>query len=92
MANKGIKPNKSPSAIGNYLLSPECSKLYNDNRLTILTKGRNIYHLIVLESLFIKAIMPKMYKLIYVFFLIFFYFKNCFLIASVYFSINVLKF
>ena len=67
MANKGIKPNKSPSAIGNYLLSPECSKLYNDNRLTILTKGRNIYHLSVLESLFIKNYKPKLcrQKLVY---------------------------
>ena len=46
MANRGNKPTKSSSAIGDHLLNyPECSKHYYDNKFTILTKGRNIYHL-----------------------------------------------
>ena len=63
MANNGYKPTKSPSAIGDHLLNyPECYKHHNDNKLTSLTKGRNIYHLCVLESLFIKTFKPKLYK------------------------------
>ena len=45
MANKGNKPTKSPSAVGDHLLNNlECFKHYNDNKFTTLTKGRNIYH------------------------------------------------
>ena len=55
MANRGNKPTKSPSAIRNHLLNyQECSKHYYDNKFTILTKGRNIYHLSVLEFFFYK--------------------------------------
>ena len=35
-------------------LNPEYSKRYNDKKLIVLTKERNIYHLKVLESLFYK--------------------------------------
>ena len=34
----------------------------NDNKITILTKGPNIYHLSVLEYLFIKTYKPKLCK------------------------------
>ena len=63
MANKGNKPTNSRSAIGDHLLNnPECSKHYNDNKFTILNKGRNICLLTVLDTLFIKTYQPKICK------------------------------
>ena len=63
MVNRGYKPIKSPSAITYNLLSyPECSIHYNGDKFTILTEGRNIYHLSVLVSLFIKTYEPKLCK------------------------------
>ena len=48
-----LKPDKSTSAIEQHLLN-KCSKNYNDNKFLIVTRGRNTYHLCVLETLFIK--------------------------------------
>ena len=63
MANRNNKPTKSPSAIRDHLLNcPKCSKHYNGNKFTILTKERYIYLLSVLESLFIKTYKPKLCK------------------------------
>ena len=57
------KPIKSISAIGQHLLNNlDCSKNYNDNRFSIVTRGRNSYHLCVLESLFIKTVKPNLCK------------------------------
>ena len=45
MTKKGNKLTNSPSAIGDHFLNnPECFKHYNDNKFTILIKGRNVYH------------------------------------------------
>ena len=63
IANKGNKPTKTPSEIRDHLLNYlECSKHYNDNNFTILTKARNIYHLSVSESPFIETHKPKLCK------------------------------
>ena len=63
MSNGQNKPTKSPSAIGEHLLNNlECSKNYNDNKFSIISKGRNVYHLSVLESLFIKTYKPNLCK------------------------------
>ena len=57
------KPIKSQSAIGEHLLNNlECAKNYNDNKFSIVCKGRNMYHLSVLESLFIKTNKPSLCK------------------------------
>ena len=63
MINGQNKPIKSPSAIGDHLLNnPDCSKHYSDNKFSIISKGRNLYHLSVLESLFIKTYKPNLCK------------------------------
>ena len=63
MANRGDTTNKIPSAIGDHFINyPECSKNYNDNKFTMLTKGRTIYLLSVLDSLFIKTYKRKLCK------------------------------
>ena len=50
MDNRGGKATKSPSAIRDHLLNySECFKHNYDNKFTILTQGRNIYHLSVLK-------------------------------------------
>ena len=50
------KPIKSQTTIGEHLLNNlECAKNYNDNMFSIVCKGRNMYHLSVLESIFIKT-------------------------------------
>ena len=57
------KPIKSQSAIGEHLLNNlECAKNYNDNMFSIVCKGRNMYHLSVLESIFIKTSKPSLCK------------------------------
>ena len=57
------KPSNNSSAIAEHLLNNiDCSKNYNDSRFSILSKARNLYHLSVLESLFIKTFKPKLCK------------------------------
>ena len=57
------KPLKSASAIGeNMLNNLEFSLNYNDNMFSIVYKERNMYHLSVLESLFIKTNMLSLCK------------------------------
>ena len=55
------KPIKSQSAIGEHLLNNlECAKNYNYNMFSIVCKGRNMYHLNVLESMFKKTNKPSL--------------------------------
>ena len=54
---------KSQSAIGEHLSNYlECSKIYNDSMFSIICKGRNMYYLSVLESLFEKTNKPSLCK------------------------------
>jgi hypothetical protein len=51
------------TAIGSHLLSnPECAQHYTDERFKILARGRNQFHLKVLESLFIQTMKPELCK------------------------------
>ena len=62
------KPIKSQLATGEHLLNNlKRSKNYNDNMFSIIFKGRNMYHLKVLESLFIKINKPSLCKLKFVY-------------------------
>ena len=62
------KPSNSSSTIAEHLLNNiDCSKNYNDSRFSIISKARNLYHLSVLESLFIKTFKPKLCKQKYVY-------------------------
>ena len=58
------KPSASYfTAIGKHLLSnPECARHYKDDMFSILSKGRNQFHLKTLESLFIKTMKPELCK------------------------------
>ena len=47
------------TAIGDHLIqNPQCAQNYSDDRFTILTRGRNQFHLSTLESLFIQTMKP----------------------------------
>ena len=61
---KRRKPSASYfTAIGSHLLdNPECAKHYSDQRFTILARGRNQFHLKILESLFIQTMKPELCK------------------------------
>ena len=53
------RPRHVNSAIGQHLLTHlECAKSYNDNRFSILARGRSLFHLKVLESTIIKLEQP----------------------------------
>ena len=62
------KANNSPrqfheSAIGQYLLdSPVCASHYNDDKFSILARGRSLFHLSALEATFIKSLKPILCK------------------------------
>ena len=63
MINGTIKPIKSTSAIGQHLLNNlDCSKNYNANRFSIVTRGPNSYYFFVLKPLFIKTVKPNLCK------------------------------
>ena len=59
--NKTLRPTDRYyfTAIGHHLINnPDCAKHYNDNMFRILARGRNNFHLSVLESIFIKTNNP----------------------------------
>ena len=59
--NKSMRPTDRYyfTAIGHHLInSPDCAKHYNDNMFSILARGRNNFHLSVLESIYIKTNKP----------------------------------
>ena len=52
------------SSIAEHLMcNEECLKHYQDDRFTILARGRNDYHLIVLESMYIMSLEPGLCKM-----------------------------
>ena len=52
-------PKKHTSAIGQHLIdNPSCAEKYADDRFSILAHGRNVYHLSVLEAVFILSLRP----------------------------------
>jgi len=49
------------SAIGQHLLeSRSCALEYNDNRFSILARGRSAFHLSALEATYIRTLRPKL--------------------------------
>ena len=62
------KANNSPrqfheSAIGQHLLdNPVCASHYNDDKFSILARGRSLFHLSALEATFIKSLKPILCK------------------------------
>ena len=51
------------TAIGQHLFdNPSCAQNYHNNRFSIVTRGRNNFHLNVLESLYIKINKPVLCK------------------------------
>ena len=76
MSNPGEAPNSNPklslacqraikkSSVAEHLMSnKECLEHYDDDRFTIIARGRNDYHLIVLESMFIMSLEPSLCKM-----------------------------
>lgn len=66
---RSCKPTKSPqpeisfSAIGQHLLeNPSCAKEYNDQKFSILARGRTAFHLSTLEATYIKTTKPDLCK------------------------------
>ena len=62
------KANNSPrqfheSAIGQHLPdNPVCTSHYNDDKFSILARGRSLFHLSALEDTFIKSLKPILRK------------------------------
>ena len=51
------------SAIGQHLLqNPTCAHEYNDNKLSILARGRTSFHLSTLKATYIKTSKPNLCK------------------------------
>ena len=54
---------KCESAIGQHLLTnPECGKTYTDDNFWIIGQGRSSFHLVFLESVYIKTQNPVLCK------------------------------
>ncbi len=57
-----VPPNVAKSsltAIGQHLVNNvECARNYNDDRFTFISRGRNLYHLSILESIYITTKSP----------------------------------
>ena len=52
-------PKTHSSAIGQHLIeNAECAEKYHDGKFSILARGRNFYHLSVLEAIFIRLRKP----------------------------------
>ena len=63
ISNDDVKPKGEQSSIHEHLLNyPICAKNYLDSRFKILPRARNTYHLLLLESLFIRTREPKIFK------------------------------
>ena len=76
LSNPNEGPNANPklqlarqraakkSSVAEHLMNnTECLKHYQDDRFTILARGRNDYHLIVLESMYIMSLEPALCKM-----------------------------
>ena len=51
------------SAVGQHLLqNPTCAREYNDNKFSILSRGRTSFHLFTLEATYIKTSKPNLCK------------------------------
>ena len=60
---RNFKAETSFSAIGQHLLqSPTCAREYNDNKFSILARGRTSFHLSTLEATYIKTSKPNLCK------------------------------
>ena len=60
---RSLKAETSCSAIGQHLLqNPTCAREYNDNKVSILVRGRTSFHLSTLEATYIKTSKPNLCK------------------------------
>ena len=60
---RSFKTETSFSAIGQHLLqNPTCAHEYNDNKFSILSRGRTSFHLSTLEATYIKTSKPNLCK------------------------------
>ena len=60
---RSFKAETSFSAIGQHLLqNPTCAREYNDNKFSILARGRTSFHLSTLEATYIKTSKPNLCK------------------------------
>ena len=60
---RSFKAETSFSAIGQHLLqNPTCAHEYNDNKFSILARGRTSFHLFTLEATYIKTSKPNLCK------------------------------
>ena len=60
---RSCKAETSFSAIGQRLLqNPTCAREYNDNKFSILARGRTFFHLSILEATYIKTSKPNLCK------------------------------
>ena len=60
---RSFKTETSFSAIGQHLLqNPTCAHQYNDNKFSILARGRTSFHLSTLEATYIKTSKPNLCK------------------------------
>ena len=60
---RSFKAETSFSAIGQHLLkNPTCAREYNDNKFSILARGRTSFHLSTLEAAYIKTCKPNLSK------------------------------
>ena len=60
---RSFKTETSFSAIGQHLLqNPTCAHEYNDNKFSILARGRTSFHLSTLEATYIKTYKPNLCK------------------------------
>ena len=61
--NEDVKPKDVQSSITEHLLNnPSCAENYLDSKFKILFRARNLYHFLVLESVFIRTRRPKICK------------------------------
>ena len=60
---RSFKAETSFSAIGQHLIqNPTCTHEYNDNKFSILARGRTSFHLSTLEATYIKTSKPNICK------------------------------
>ena len=60
---RSFKAETSFSAIEQHLLqNPTCAREYNDNKFSILARGRTSFHLLTLEATYIKTSKPNLCK------------------------------
>ena len=59
---RSFKAETSFSAIGHLLQNPTCAREYNDNKFSILARGRTSFHLFTLEATYIKTSKSKLCK------------------------------